>query len=75
VAETVLAGDVEAGDVISLPGAGDELLVERVQLGHGGFLITVSPAEAAGNGRPRVLTLTAGTQVSRLSRRGQVRIR
>jgi hypothetical protein len=73
VAETVLAGDVDSGDVISLPGTAGELVVERVQLGHGGFLLTVSPADAAGDGRTRVLTLTAATQVSRLSRHGRVR--
>jgi hypothetical protein len=61
-------GDVEAGDVISLPGTGGEVVVKRVQLGRGGFLLTVSPAEAAGAGPPVVWTLTAATQVSRRGR-------
>jgi hypothetical protein len=68
VAETVLVGDVEAGDVISLLGTGGDVVVERVQLGHGGFLLTVSPAEAAGAGPATIWTLTAPTRVSRRGR-------
>jgi hypothetical protein len=69
VAETVLVGDVAAGDVIALLGTSGEMVVERVQLGHGGFLLTVSPA--AGDGPPAVWTLTAATRVSRRRRVGR----
>jgi hypothetical protein len=66
VAETVLVGDVVAGDVIALLDTTGEMVVERVQLGHGGFLLTVSPA--AGGKPATVWTLTAATRVSRRGR-------
>jgi hypothetical protein len=68
VDDVILAGDVDAGDVIVLPEANDAVLVKRVRLGQGGFLFTVVPV---GDDRPeaeRVVTLTTGV---RLHKRGR----
>ena len=67
VDDAVLAGDVDAGDVIVLPDASDAVLVKKVRLGQGGFILTVAPV---GDDRPeaeRQVTLT--TQI-RLHKRG-----
>lgn len=66
--DLVFAGDVNAGDVIVLPGASTAVLVKTVRLGQGGFILTVAPV---GDDRPQAeqfVTLTAG---SRLRKRGQ----
>jgi hypothetical protein len=68
VDDAILAGDVDAGDVVVLPHAGDEVLVKRVRLGQGGFILTVAPV---GDDRPeaeRLVTLTTGI---RLLKRGR----
>ena len=68
VDDVILAGDVSAGDVVVLPGASDEVLVKRVRLGQGGFILTVGPI---GDDRPeteRLVTLTTGI---RLLKRGR----
>ena len=56
-------GELNPGDIITLPGSSEQLLVKRVRLGKGGFILTVSPA---GNDLPeteRLVTLTAATQL------------
>ena len=40
--DVVLAGDVDVGDVIVLPGADGPVLVNRVRLGQGGLIFTVT---------------------------------
>ena len=70
VAETVVPGDLVAGDVIALPGTGTELLVESVRLGQGGFILAVSTTGAAEPGDQQVITLTAATPVLRRHRTG-----
>ena len=68
VDDVILAGDVDAGDVVVLPDAGHEVLVKRVRLGQGGFILTVAPV---GDDRPeaeRLVTLTTGI---RLLKRGR----
>ena len=40
-----MAGDIAAGNVIVLPDARDAVLVKQVSLGHGGFILTVVPAD------------------------------
>ena len=42
--DVILAGDVDVGDVIVLPGADDAVLVSRVRLGQGGLIFTVASA-------------------------------
>ena len=42
--DVILAGDVDVGDVIVLPGADDPVLVSRVRLGQGGLTFTVASA-------------------------------
>jgi hypothetical protein len=70
VADTVLPGDLNAGDVIALPDEDGDLVVEAVRLGQGGFLLTVSALNDAGSAATRVVTLTAVTRVSRRGRNG-----
>lgn len=63
--DAVLAGDVTAGDVITLPGSNATVQVQVVRLGQGGFILTVRPA---GDPRPEAesaVTLTAQTRVRR----------
>jgi hypothetical protein len=40
VENVVLAGDVNVGDVIVLPGADGPVLINRVRLGQGGLIFT-----------------------------------
>ena len=42
--DVILAGDVDAGDVIVLPDADDAVLVSRIRLGQGGLIFTMIPA-------------------------------
>jgi hypothetical protein len=67
VDDEILAGDVDAGDVIVLPDAADPVLVKRVRLGQGGFIFTVVPVGDDAPQTERLVTLT--TQV-RLRKRG-----
>jgi hypothetical protein len=46
VDDVILAGDVDVGDVIVLPGAEDPVLVSRVRLGQGGLIFTVASASS-----------------------------
>jgi hypothetical protein len=68
VEDVVLAGDVDAGDVIVLPGALDEVLVKKVRLGQGGFILTVAPV---GDDRPEAERLVTLTTEIRLHKRGR----
>jgi hypothetical protein len=68
VDDEILAGDVDAGDVIVLPDAADPVLVKRVLLGQGGFIFTVVPVGQDTPQTERLVTLT--TQV-RLRKLGQ----
>jgi len=64
-----MAGDVDVGDVIVLPGAEDPVLVSRVRLGQGGLIFTVAPASddsSEEEDRPVKLTATV-----RLRKRGR----
>jgi hypothetical protein len=70
IVETIiLAGDVNAGDVIVLPDARDAVLVKQVRLGQGGFILTVVQVD---NDRPeaqRLVTLTAAIRLRKRSSR------
>jgi len=68
VDDEVLAGDVDAGDVIVLPDASDAVLVKKVRLGQGGFILTVAPV---GDDRPEAERLVTLTTVIRLHKRGR----
>ena len=63
-----MAGDINAGDVIVLPGGRDAVLVRQVQLGRGGFILTVVAADDDRHGAERLVTLTAGTRLRKTSR-------
>lgn len=69
MADVILAGDVDVGDVIVLPDADDAVLVRRVRLGQGGLIFAVTSASSDSPGeeeRPVKLT----TEI-RLLRRGR----
>ena len=61
--DVVFAGDVNAGDVVVLPGTSSAVLVKAIRLGQGGFILTVAPV---GDDRPqaeRLVTLTAAARL------------
>ena len=62
------AGDVDVGDVIVLPDTDDPVLVNRVRLGQGGLIFTVTSASSDSPEEERPVKLT--TQV-RLRKRGR----
>jgi pSer/pThr/pTyr-binding forkhead associated (FHA) protein len=69
VGELVKPGDLETGDVIALPDdhAG-RFRVMTVRLGHGGFIVAVTPANGAAPGTEREVTLTVAAQLRRYGR-------
>lgn len=71
--DVVLPSDLEAGDLIVLADRQDELIVVAVRLGHGGFVLTVTPSRPGGiqpaGSRPElVITLAVGAEVRRIGR-------
>jgi len=69
VDDVILAGDVDVGDVIILPGAEDPVLVSRVRFGQGGLIFTVASAGNDSSGEEeRSVKLTATV---RLRKRGR----
>ena len=66
--DVILAGDVDVGDVIVLPDTDDPVLVNRVRLGQGGLIFTVTSASSDSPEEERPVKLT--TQV-RLRKRGR----
>ncbi len=63
--DVIFASDVNAGDVVVLPGASAEVLVKQIRLGQGGFIFTVAPV---GDDRPQAeesVTLTAAARLRR----------
>ena len=66
--DVVFAGDVNAGDVVVLPGASSAVLVKAVRLGQGGFILTVAPV---GDDRPQAEQLVTLTAAARLRKRSQ----
>ena len=68
VDDELLAGDVDTGDVIVLPGADHPVLVKKVRLGQGGFIFTIAPV---GDDRPEaehLVTLTAEIRLHKVGR-------
>jgi hypothetical protein len=68
VEDVVFAGDVNAGDVVVLPGANSAVLVKAVRLGQGGFILTVAPL---GDDRPQAEQLVTLTAAARLRKGSQ----
>ena len=66
--DVILAGDVDVGDVIVLPGADGPVLINRVRLGQGGLIFTVKPASGDSPEEERPVKVT--TEV-RLRKRGR----
>jgi hypothetical protein len=65
VADEILAGDIEVGDLIALSAGTEDLLVRAVRLGQGGFIVSVSSAGDPSGSSVGQVTLTAGTQLLR----------
>lgn len=63
-----MAGDVEAGDLVALPDAVDPVLVKRVRVGQGGFILTVAPADDDRPERERLVTLSMKVRVRKCGR-------
>ena len=66
--DLIIAGDVEAGDLIVLPDSVDPVLVKRVRMGQGGFIFTVAPV---GDDRPegeQVVTLSTEVRLHKYGR-------
>jgi hypothetical protein len=63
VENVIFPGDVNAGDVVVLPGASSAVLVKVVRLGQGGFIFTVAPV---GDDRPQAEQLVTLTAAARL---------
>jgi hypothetical protein len=73
VPDVVQPGELEAGDLIVLADGQDVLIVVGVRLGHGGFLVTVTPSRPGGiqraGSRPElVITLAADAEIRRTGR-------
>lgn len=63
-----MAGDVEAGDLIALPDDVTPVLVKKVRVGRGGFILTVAPADDDRLERERFVTLSAKVSVRKYGR-------
>ena len=68
VEDVILADDVDVGDVIVLPDADDPLLVNRVRLGQGGLIFTVTSTSSDSPEQERSVKLTSEV---RLRKRGR----
>ena len=66
--DLVLAGDVDVGDVIVLPGADEPVLVSRVRLGQGGLIFTVASATGESPEQDRPVKLTTQVRLHRRAR-------
>jgi hypothetical protein len=58
VDDLIIVGDIDAGDVVVLPGRSDAVVVKRVRLGQGGFILTVAPVDDSSPEAEQVVTLT-----------------
>jgi hypothetical protein len=68
VEDVILAGDVDVGDVIVLPDADDPVLVNKVRLGQGGLIFTITSASSDSPEEERPVKLTTTV---RLRKRGR----
>jgi len=68
VEDVILAGDVDVGDVIILPDADDPVLVNRVRLGQGGLIFTVTSASSDSPEEERPVKLTAQVRMRKRGR-------
>jgi hypothetical protein len=64
----IIAGDVDAGDLIVLPDAVDPVLVKRVRVGQGGFILTVAPVDDDRPERERLVTLSTNVRLRKYGR-------
>jgi hypothetical protein len=63
VENLVFAADVNAGDVVELPGTSGAVVVKTVRLGQGGFILTVAPLGDDRLQAERLVTLTASARL------------
>jgi hypothetical protein len=66
--DLIIAGDVHTGDLVVLPEDTDPVLVKRVRVGQGGFILTVAPV---GDDRPEAERLVTLTTQMRLRKYGR----
>ena len=66
--DVIPAGDVDVGDVIVLPDADDPVLVNRVRLGQGALIFTITSASSDSPEEERPVKLTTTV---RLRKRGR----
>ncbi len=66
--DVIPAGDVDVGDVIVLPDADDPVLVNRVRLGQGALIFTITSASSDSQEEERPVKLTTTV---RLRKRGR----
>ena len=66
--DVIFPGDVNAGDVVVLPGASSAVLVKTVRLGRGGFIFTVAPVDDDRPQAERLVTLTAAARLRKHGR-------
>lgn len=59
----MFAADVNAGDVVELPGTSGAVVVKMVRLGQGGFVLTVAPVGDDRLQAERLVTLTASARL------------
>ena len=59
----MFAADVNAGDVVELPGTSGAVVVKTVRLGQGGFILTVAPIGDDRLQAERLVTLTASARL------------
>jgi hypothetical protein len=65
VEDVIPIGDVDVGDVIVLPDANGPLLVNRVRLGQGGLIFTVTSDSTDSPEEERPVKLTAEVRLHR----------
>jgi hypothetical protein len=65
VEDVISIGDVDVGDVIVLPDANGPLLVNRVRLGQGGLIFTVTSDSTDSPEEERPVKLTAEVRLHR----------
>ena len=66
--DVIFPGDVNAGDVVVLPGTSSAVLVKTVRLGRGGFIFTVAPVDDDRPQAERLVTLTAAARLRKHGR-------
>jgi len=68
VDDVVLAGDIDVGDVIVLPGAEEAVLVRRVRFGQGRLILTVALTSGESSEQEQAVKMTTEVRVRKRGR-------